>query len=159
MTAINIKTGIISIICYLTFLNCNAQINTISKNAITLNNNIVLGMSTENFTTLFGIPIATQNEYFEISNKNALVYQYDGGTFWFVDNSLHYFRIYGSAFSVFNNGITVNQNINVTELMFPLSFQNKSNNALIINVLEYDRFITIEYNDFNWITSIEVNSY
>lgn len=159
MTAINIKTGIISIICYLTFLNCNGQINAISKNDIMVNNNIILGMSTENFTALFGIAISTRNEYFEIDDKNALVYQYDGGTFWFVDNSLHYFKIYGSAFSVFNNGITVNQNINATELLFPLSFVNKSNNALIINILEHDQFITIEYNDFNWITSIEVNSY
>lgn len=159
MTAISIKTGIISIVCYLTFLNCLGQIDTISKNDITVNHNIVLGMNTENFTTLFGIPFSTRNEYLEMSDKNALIYQYNGGTFWFVDSSLYYFRIYGSEFSVFNSSITVNQNINATELLFPLSFLHKSNNSLIINIIEYDRFISIEYNDFNWITSIEVNSY
>ncbi len=159
MTAINKKIGTSLIICYFTVLGCVAQIDVIGKDYITVNQNNVLGMNIESFTSLFGTPSSSRNDYLEMSEKTTLIYEYNGGTFWFVDNSLYSFRIYGSEFSVFNINITVNQNINTTELLFPISFQNKSNNSLLVNIQEHDSYVIIEFNDFNLITSIEINSY
>lgn len=156
----NRKIKLLTTISCLSFILCFSQnYSSISINEVTVNQNIVYGINTASLIILFGEPINIENDFLEMENDTAQIYNYHGAKFWFLNNKLISFKITGNSYSIFSNNLTVGQNINNLENLFPLSFQNRASNSLIINISEYDNYIYVEYTDFNTIKSIEHRSY
>lgn len=156
----NKKFNLFTFLYCLSFVVCFSQNHSrISINEVTINQNIVYGINTASLITLFGEPINIENDFLEMENATSQIYNYHGAMFWFLYDKLISFKIIGNNYDVFDHNLTVGQNINNLESLFPHSFQNRSGNSIIINILEFDNYIYIEYTDFNTIRTIEHRSY
>lgn len=160
ITTVMNKISLLTAIFCLSFILCFSQnYSNISINDVTINQNIIYGINSTSLVTIFGDPINIDNDFLEMENGIAQVYNYHGAKFWLLNNKVISFKITSNNFNIFNSNLTVGQNINNLQNLFPLSFANRSNNATIINVLGHDNYIYIEFTDFNTIKSIEHRSY
>lgn len=128
-----LKNLLFAIACASFMLVVSQDHSSININEVTINQHTVFGITTNSLITIFGEPLNIENDFLEMENATAQIYNYEGASFWFSNKKLVYFKITGNNYYFLNNNLAVGQNINNVEPLFPLSFANKSNNALIIN--------------------------
>jgi hypothetical protein len=144
----------------------NVEINQISvkkSSSITCK----LGDTPQEIISSLGTPGTSYSVFFEMHEKDALVYDYDGTKFYFLDNQLDSYEISSSDFLVGSASAGVFFNVgspmsSVSEYL-PNWSSNKNEGTLSADITEagqpIDQFLYIEFNpSTDIITSISIRS-
>lgn len=150
------KKSILIITFLASILTCKGQTNTIDSNELTINNLEMFGKDKSFLIQNLSNPISITQEYFEIQELYADVYTYDGILFYLVDNYIDTFKISNNKFSLTNFKIKVGDNISNLQNYYPISFNSRKDNAIVLSLTDIDASVVIEYNPSNIITSIEL---
>jgi hypothetical protein len=149
------KKSILIITFLVSILTCKGQTNTIDSNELTINNLEMFGKDKSFLIQNLSNPISITQEYFEIQELYADVYTYDGILFYLVDNYIDTFKISNNKFSFTNFKIKVGDNISNLKNYYPISFNSRKDNAIVLSLTDIDASVVIEYNPSTIITSIE----
>jgi hypothetical protein len=135
-----------------------------NNSALTCN----LGNTPQEIISSLGTPGTSYSVFFEMHEKDALVYDYDGSKFYFLDNQLYSYAISSPDFLVGSASAGVFFNIgsplsSVSEYL-PNWSSNKNEGTLSATITNggqlTDEFIYIEFNpSTDIITSISIRSY
>ena len=153
------KKIIILTIVLLLNINCNSQNDIIGASSLTINNLTVLDKEKSFLLQNFGQPLSIEQEYLEMDNINAEKYLYSGILFYLVENKVYSFQILNNTYSITAHKIKIGDNINILQNIYPISYSNKKNGLIAINIIGYDRYIGIRYNSNNIIQKILLYNY
>lgn len=141
-------------------ISCNAQDNEIHSDSLTINGNNFLGSDISTVTQSFGTPISIEDYYYELGDFISKKYIYSGILFYSVDNKVYSFEITGSNYNFTSYNISIGDNIEIFETIFPLSYANKEDGKLAFALSDIDRFVEIYYNTITKIINkIALRSY
>ncbi len=127
-----------------------------------------LGSTPEQVITSIGTPLNSYSEYWEMKEKNALVYDYNGTRFKFLDNLLESYELTTSVYLVGSsstvNYFYVGSNLNEVSKYLPNWSSKKIDGTLTANITmggqQTDKFLYIEFNPFTEkIVKISIRSY
>jgi hypothetical protein len=152
---------IILIICLITIsISCKAQDNTIHSSEIIINGTQFFGNNVSLVIQHFGQPNTIEDYYFEMQDVMTKKYRYNGILFTVISNQVYSFEITGSNYAFTSNNVKIGNNILTLQSIYPLSFINKSSDALSLGFSDIDRYIIISYNsNNNLIDKIALYSY
>lgn len=140
--------------------SCFGQVNTLTINELTINNNNLISKDKSILTQTFGVPSSIEQVYFEMQEKMAYKYDYDGIIFYILDDIIESFEISGTNFSFTNHNIRIGLNISIIESIYPLSYGKRGANFVSLNIEGYDNFISIGFDENNQlIKNIHMGSY
>ena len=126
--------------------NCKAQNNFINLNELTINDFDVIGINQNSIIQNFGQPTNIENYFFEIENTDGERYNYQGVLFSLINNEVISFRITGNNYAFTSNNTNIGNNISSLQGLYPISYENKGSDYLVLNVVNCDCFISIYYN-------------
>lgn len=92
-----------------------------------INGEIELGHTPETLNAKFGQPDSTETVFWEMIEKDGMIYYYDGANFNFADNKLRSFILTSSDFQVHLDSfvLKVGNNINTLSSAFPNTYQHR----------------------------------
>lgn len=127
----------------LNVLSGKAQDDFISLNEITINDITVLGENNNYLIQNFGDPNVIENYFFEMEDVQGEIYNYDGLLFYLIDDKIVSFEIRNSIYNFTSNNIRVGSNISSLQNVYPISYENRGEGHLGLNITNCDCFITI----------------
>lgn len=139
---------------------CLAQQTDNFAGTLKINGEIELEHSPETLTSKFGQPDSTETVFWEMIEKNGMIYYYDGVNFNFADNKLRSFIITSSDFPVHLDSfvLKVGNNINTLSSAFPNTYQYRVSEGTDIGLGsggDY-KYLNIKTNSDGEITEIEL---
>ncbi len=126
------------------------------------------GATTQEVSNSFGPPSNSYTEYWEMQEKDALVYDFDGCKLHFLENQLESYELFSPALQVgdSSNGefFAVGNNLSQVVSYLPNWSSNKNDGTLSANITSggkpTDEFLYIEFNpSTEIITGISIRSY
>ena len=174
------KLSLISkaIILIITLTSCGitkgdpSQLDNIEINQIAVKMNssasVKLGDRPQNVITSMGTPTNSYSEYWEMSEKDALIYDYNGTKFNFLDNRLESYELSSPVYLVGNTStgifFNVESSLGSVSSYLPNWSSKKNDGTLSANITnggqQTDKFIYIEFNpSTEIITKISISSY
>ena len=140
--------------------SCKSQDNIISSSESTINGINFLGNDVALVVQHFGQPNTIDDYYFEMQDVMTQRYTYSDILFTIMENKVYSFEITGSNYVFTNHNIKVGNNISIFEFIYPLSFANKSSDALSLDFNDMDMYLIISFNSTNnVIDKIAIYSY
>lgn len=146
----------------------NYDFDLISVHDLKINESITLGDTKTEVTDLIGNPDNTKLEHWEIRDLMVNEYKYENSSFSFLNDKLESFYIKDPHFVLKYNETTfkVGDSINDLNSVFPTSFNNRSDNSLIVyfgveingEMKPSVSFLYIEFNQNNIITAVSSRS-
>jgi hypothetical protein len=130
--------------------------------------NVLLNGSKQQIISSLNIPNVPSSYYNELSADTYDLFLKSANKFYFKGNVLVDFSLNDNSFSFYSNGIKVGNSITEVQTVFPESFNKRGFkrglgfiiiNLKLLNNLESDNFIVINYNLNNLITSIHMGEY
>jgi len=124
-----------------------------------INGEIELEHTPETLTAKFGQPDSTETVFWEMIDKNGMIYYYDGANFNFADNKLRSFIINSSDFQIHLDSfvLIVGNSINTISTLFPNSYSNRGAQGTAITLGSADyQYLNIKTNPEGEITEIEL---
>lgn len=138
---------------------CSAQQTDNFAGTLKINGEIELGHTSETLTAKFGQPDSTETVFWEMIEKDGIIYYYDGANFNFADNKLRSFIINSSTFQIHLDSfiLKVGNSINTISTQFPNSYSNRGTQGTAITLGSADyRYLNIKTNSEGEITEIEL---
>ena len=136
---------------------CSAQQTDNFAGTLKINGESELEHSPENLTSKFGQPDSTETVFWEMIEKDGIIYYYDGANFNFADNKLRRFIINSSTFQIHLDSfiLKVGNSINTISTQFPNSYSNRGTQGTAITLGSADyRYLNIKTNSDGEITEI-----
>jgi len=139
---------------------CSAQQTDNFAGTLKINGEIELEHTPETLTAKFGQPDSTDTVFWEMIEKNGMIYYYDGANFNFADNKLRSFILTSSDFQVHLDSfvLKVGNNINTLSSAFPNTYQHRVSEGTDIGLGsggDY-QYLNIKTNPEGEITEIEL---
>ncbi len=126
--------------------SCKAQEDKILSEELTINGNIIFGMDKSNLILIFGTPSKIEKEFSEMDESDMYFYKYNNDLdVTIIDKTVDTFRITSNKYSFTKNNIRIGDSISKLESLYPLSYQNKSNNGIKLLFNDLDMFLIISY--------------
>ena len=148
----------LSFIFFLTIQLSTAQSNVINIEDCTINGHVLLGKSSSTLTKIFGTPKSIQDFYFEMDGVMSKKYIFNGIQFYVINDKIYSFEISSNNYLVSKNNIRIGNHIRQVNSYYPISYANRKNSGIKLEIDGLDRFVIISYqNDI--IDKISIYSY
>lgn len=150
------KLILISTLFVFSITSCVAQTNSIFTKDLTVNNIEIYSLDKDILLQKLGNPLSITQEYFEMDNLYAQKYTYNGAVFYLTDGGVEIFKITNGNFNFSKYNIKVGDHISNIQNYYPISYNNRSANSIILMLSDMDASVVISYNYNNLITSINL---
>lgn len=144
-------------------VSCKAQtIDTIALSDFSINNTLQFGDAPSELISLLGQPANIYNEYWEIGDVTATIYEYLGAKFEFTNSELVGFKISAPSI-ILNTNLTsfqVGDSLLSLNSYYPNSYNNKANGYMAINFGTGDyQYLLIKYDSGGNIVELDHRIY
>lgn len=139
--------------------SCKAQENKILSEDLTINGKLIFGMNKSDLILNFGTPTKIEKGFSEMDESDMYFYKYDNDLdFTLIDNTVDTFRVLSNKYNFTKHNIKIGDDINKLKSLYPLSYQNKSNDGIKLLFSDLDMFLIISFSN-NIIDKIYLHNY